>query len=213
MTIQYETFVQALESLDKLQCIQLTQDYLKQSTCDLPFFYETILAQSLQSIAGNSIPVWQEHVRSGIVRTCLELCAPMVYKMAENQIHPTAKVLIFCQEEEYHELGARMTADFFTLLGFHSAFIGANTPALEAIDAIKNYQPRLICISVTNFYHLTKLQRLIDSIRTITDAKILIGGYATSHVEMFYEQIHADFYANSFQELVAVKEALYETFY
>lgn len=210
MSTLYESFAKALQNLDKKTCIQITLEQLNSTDFSVVLFYEDILARALHTIETDETAVWKEHVQSSIVRTCLELCAP--YVISSKKATPTGKkAIVFCQEEEYHELGARMTTDFLTLLGFESLFIGANTPAPQAIASVQAFAPELICISVTNFYHLSKTPPLIDSLRAISTAKIIIGGYAVFHASHVKEQITADYYAKDFEDLKTIKEALYAT--
>lgn len=208
MSTLYVSFSEALKQLDKETCIQLTIGALDKPDFSLIAFYEDVLAHALHTIENDDVAVWKEHVQSSIVRTCLELCAPYVLK-SKKTLSPPKNAIVFCQEEEYHELGARMTTDFLNLLGFDTLFIGANTPKTQALLAIQTLHPELICISVTNFYHLSKTPPLIQSIRTVTDAKIIIGGYAVFHSSHVEDQIAADFYAKDYQDLKTIKEALY----
>lgn len=202
----YEDFIKALSSRDKTTCAQLTLQALEIPTFDLPYFYEQVLARSLQSIDDGSTEIWIEHIQSSIVRTCMELCYP---KILEKKPPAILKAVIFCQEEEYHELGARMTSDLLELLGFHATFIGANTPPEESLKAIESLNPHLVCISVTNFFHLAHLHHLVEQIKQYTSVKVLVGGYAIFHSSKVKEQIKADYYANSYEDLVQIKEALY----
>lgn len=125
-----------------------------------------------------------------------------------------------CLEEEHHELGARMSSDYLTLLGFDSFFIGANTPKNEIVNAIETLQPDVVCISVTNYFHLTRLHTLTDMLAksdvgyiskaSTTDEKVyklVVGGYAVHHSSNVASLVKADYLIDSFQDLVPVKEA------
>lgn len=80
--------------------------------------YENYLAKGLSEIASNnksqSIPIWQEHVMSNIVRSVIEISYPYVQKEKNNigNNTPTLKAVVLCLSEEYHDLGARMVQDF-----------------------------------------------------------------------------------------------------
>lgn len=205
-------FNSALLKRDKEQCIGLILEFLEKDNISIPNLYELILAPSLYDIASNEkeqdLSIWEEHVQSSIVRTCLEVCYPHVIKKASPSTH---RALVFCQEEEYHELGARMTTDFLTLLGFDATFIGANTPPEEAIEAVKSIQPKLIAISVTNFFHLTKLGALIEELRNVqvqSPFKIMVGGYAISHTPDAKLKIKSDYFAECYEDIVRIKEEL-----
>ncbi len=213
-TLKHDFYV-ALSNRNKEMCTELVRKALTLNQVSIPELYEGILTPALFDIASyekaQSISIWEEHVQSGIVRTCLELCYPYVTDQKKTN---GQRAMVFCQEEEYHELGARMTTDFLTLLGFETTFIGANTPPEEALLAAKALSPDLIAISVTNYFHLTKVNTLIERLRELpnkSDLKILVGGYAIAHTPKAKEAIKADFFASTFSDLEAIKEALHET--
>lgn len=135
--------------------------------------------------------IWEEHVESGIIRTIIELSYPFIQAQKEKDLGAT--VIILCPEEEYHELGARMTTDFYTLLGFKALFIGANTPEEEVLKAIKVIQPDLISISITNYYHLSKLNdfiyKLKDDLIAPHHLKVIVGGYAIEYTPHAKEKL------------------------
>lgn len=208
-------FHEALKKLDKPMAIQLITEALESKDITIIDLYTEILTPSLGAISSNNlkqqISIWEEHIQSGIVRTALEICYPQVLQQKTQMESITLSALVFCLEEEYHELGARMTTDFLTLLGFKVHFIGANTPKKEALDAISRLNPDLICISVTNYFHLTRLKDLIALIRTtlnVNQSKIVIGGYAIDHTPQAKDEIDADYFAYSFNDLKVIKEAL-----
>ena len=78
----YHAFVSALNTFDRAAAVKLVIDALEHSEIDLVTLYENVLAPSLNTLASNeieqSVPIWQEHVTSGIVRTALEASYPYV---------------------------------------------------------------------------------------------------------------------------------------
>ena len=217
----YQNFKTALMQHDRGLAVQIAIEALDSGALDIRSLYEDVLAPSLNQIASNSheqeVPIWEEHVQSNIVRTVLENAFPYVIKERNQSKYthsastPPVKALIFCVEEEYHEIGARMTTDFLTILGFDALFIGANTPTAEIVRAIQFYQPSLIGCSLTNYYHLTKLHKLIDRLKTELPSqrfKVLVGGYAVFHTSNVKDLIHADYYAHSFKDLLPIREDL-----
>lgn len=217
----YHAFVSHLNNFDRASAVELVLDVLEKSQIDLVTLYEDILAPSLNTIASNEVEqnlaIWKEHVTSGIVRTVLEASYPFVTKERRLRYQndaPSQRAVVFCLEEEYHEIGARMTVDFLTLLNYDVIYVGANTPKREIFQAIESLKPKLICISVTNYFHLTRLHDLMVALAPLKQAiafKIVVGGYAIQHTPHAKVQIKADFYANTFQDLLNIKEAINET--
>ena len=206
----YSEFLKALQDFDRAKAIEVAQQALQDNQITIPDLYEKVLAPSLNQVASNTreqqIAIWEEHIYSGIVRSVVESIFPYIQKGSK----PIGKkAIVFCLEEEYHELGARMTLDYLTLLGFEGYFIGANTPKNEAISAINHFKPDLVCISVTNYFHLTRLHGFIDALKnthTETSFKLLVGGYAIHHSSNVKDSLKADYYASTYQDLEAVKE-------
>lgn len=213
-------FQKALQRFDKIACTEMVIKALDEKTIDVVSLYAEIIVPTLNAVAKDSqpqqIPIWAEHVQSAIVRGIMEIAYPYLLKEAQMPVNqmpskvPKPKALIFCLTEEYHEIGARMSADYLTLLGFDTIFIGANTPTKEALDAIATLNPRLVCISVTNYYHLARLQHFLDEAAELKRLKPFItavGGYAIDHSPEVKNLIKADFFVTSYHDLKAVKEA------
>ncbi len=202
----------ALNNMDKAAYIQIWSDLLSQKTWSIPSLYEGILVPSLNQIGDanreQSMPIWEEHLRSSIVRTALELAYPFVLEVREENCNPHGKALVLCLEEEYHELGARMVSDYLTLIGFDPYFIGANTPNKEILDAVHDLSPRLVVISLTNFYHLFKLQDLMDAIKKASRQVpyIVLGGYAIDHTPEAHRLVNPDYFAADFSDYLKIKE-------
>lgn len=209
----YETYSKALYDFSKEKILELTLTHLKKDTLTIPELYEDLLTKSLQEIGSNhkeqEIQIWQEHLLSNLVRSVIENAYPYVLK-AKNQYQDTKsfKALICCLSEEYHDIGARMVQDYLEILNFKTYFLGANTPTLEIVSAVEHLSPNLLVISISNFYHLSKLQKLIEVLKENNNTlKIAIGGYAvqsSSHIN----SIQADFIIKNFQDISEMKEVL-----
>ena len=203
---------QALSKMDKAAYIQSWTSLLAQKIWPIPSLYEEILVPSLNQIGDasgeQSMTIWEEHLRSALVRTALELAYPYVLEAREDNRALCGKALVLCLEEEYHELGARMVSDYLTLLGFDPYFIGANTPNKEILEAVHDLSPRLVVISLTNFYHLFKLQDLMDAIKKASRQVpyIVLGGYAIDHTPEAHRLVNPDYFAATFRDYVKMKE-------
>ncbi|WP_353893533.1 cobalamin-dependent protein [Proteinivorax hydrogeniformans] len=211
----YGEFNDALLRKDKQGAVDVIIDYLKSGDVCLERLYTDVFSSCLQGIASNhktqKIPIWEEHFRTQVVRTCVELCYPCAVKQGEAKgLHGSA--VSFCLEGEYHELGARIVTDFLISLGVDANFIGANTPRKEALDAVLAFRPNLVCISVTNYYHLHKLRDFIADVKEaclmqgVIPPIFVVGGYGVKYSSQVKDQILADYYIFSLKELKKVKE-------
>lgn len=203
-----------LENRDKEKCIEFIIGQIDSKSLKIHELYNDILAAALNSICNEDLPqrigIWEEHYRSSIIRTIIECCYPYVIK--ERDSLGVAKngytVIVTCSEGEYHEMGARMAADFFTMVGYNSVFIGSNTPQNELIDAINTMKPRYIAFSVIGYYNLVAAKRSIQNIRQNfgNTIKILAGGHALSRNPAVFKEIGADVLLNTYEEILRLKE-------
>lgn len=190
MTVKsvYKQFWDALEKMDKPRCVDLALQALEQGSMDIESLYTRILAPALNSMTTKEdelqVAIWKEHVRSSIVRTIIECCYPFVLKeIRQKGILPDkGKVVIFSPPEEYHELGARMGADFFNLCGYQTLYVGSNTPKADLMHGIQVEKPNYVVIHAMNFYNLFNVKKIIEEMKTAFPAvKIFVSGYAFIH--------------------------------
>ncbi|MCK7485917.1 MAG: cobalamin-dependent protein [Bacillus subtilis] len=165
----YDRFVDFLLREDKAGAIQYAIELLENKAIAVADLYEMILAPALNRFhcpENDSTCIWREHVRTSIVRSVIEVCYPYVLKAKEAPgfvaVHQTA--LVVCPPEEYREIGARMAADFFELAGFDVVYVGANTPNRDILSAVEHVRPRVVAVSVTNYYNLIKAHAFIEAI-------------------------------------------------
>lgn len=179
-----KTFQEKLNQYDKDACVSLIHGWIDKSELDLVTVYETILTYALADVSSKEVNpkhrIWDEHMKTQILRTVLESLYPKVMRF--TSIDPTHKVAILCPEGEYHELGARIVADYFRMLGYTSFYLGNSLPKDEISDLIASVDFSYLVFSVNNFYSLSALN---TSLRTINqkrpDLKIILGGQALMH--------------------------------
>ena len=115
-----ENFKTALNAHDKDTCVRLIHEGLDANSFTLIEAYEDILSKAMIDVSSSQLDprhkIWDEHVKTQIVRTVLESLYPRVMKTPE--ILPTRRVALVCPEGEYHELGLRIIADYFRLSGY-----------------------------------------------------------------------------------------------
>ena len=210
----YKKFVEYLEHENKIDSLEFAIGLLKNKDVTIVELYEEILTPALNNIQCNlrekNLCIWKEHVRSAIVRTIIECSYPYVVEeslaLAENLVKK--KVIVLCPQGENHEIGARMVSDFFTLRGYQSTFVGANTPKEDFLSALEFIKPDYIVISITNYYNLVEGEKLINKIKEKgkKDLKIIVGGNAFLNNEEAIKKIGADRFVNSFKDISALEE-------
>ncbi|MBN2186257.1 MAG: cobalamin B12-binding domain-containing protein [Dehalococcoidia bacterium] len=212
MNSLYRQFLSYLDKDDRYSCVELVLSKLSNNEVDIVTLYVEILAPSLRESfcqdKQRQICIWEEHVRTSIVRTVIECCYPYVIRERVEKYASTlkGKVIVACPTEELHEIGARMVADFFTLCGFDSIFIGANTPQSDILEAIEYVKPRYLAISVSNHYNLLAAHRMVQKIHEVrenTRAKfeIIVGGSAFEQNLEMGRQIGSDLLLATFDDI------------
>ena len=211
MTRMAEEFISILETEDRAKALEYIIGKLESGEAGIVEIYEEVLARSLNEMkltGEEKTDIWKEHVRSSIIKTVVENCYPYVVKERENRgSHPDlSKVAVVCPVDEYHEIGARMIADYFTMNGYDATFVGSNTPKEVFIAGIHVDKPNYVAISITNPYNLVSARNTIELIRkaapTVT---ILAGGSALSKLGEKASSLGADMYLSSFEDIAALK--------
>ncbi len=198
-----------LEKEEKESAISFILNKLQLKELDILDLYD-ILTSFLNNYKFNqedkSISIWKEHVTSAIVRTIVECCYPYVLQKRDDlNLQPKGTAIVLCPPGEYHDLGARMVADYFTIIGYNTIFVGSNTPYQDFYHAIHMIRPAVISISVSNYYNLFAVSKIIETIKQTYPhpVKIVVGGYAFQDDEMNKQNaVGADYYAKTFEDLI-----------
>lgn len=204
----YDEFIRLLEADDRMGAVGFILSRLDSGDLDVPSAYSGLLAPSLNNMEcdeDEDTCIWKEHIRSSLIRAIIESCYPYVLKQKEGHSGPARgrKVLVVCPTEEYHELGARMVADFFSIAGYDVTFIGANTPRRVILSAVRHLQPAYLAISVTNYYNLFDAGEMIDAVRKeLGDRiKIVVGGNAFRKNKCAASELGADFELRTYEDI------------
>lgn len=204
------SFMNHFNMLDKDTCVLLTLEALKNNKITFPVLYEEVLRPALYSIdtsIGMEDAIWIEHVKTSIIRTVVESAYPFVIELKKHVMPIGIKVVLACPEKEYHEVGLRMVADFFSLNGYEAIFVGTNTPREQVYYAIASNSPKYAAISVTDYYLLFEAQRMIQRIKEMTHGKVtvLVGGNAFRSNQLSVSKIGGDIYLNSYEDIVNLR--------
>lgn len=215
----YEEFAGYLAREDKPRCVELALSHLTRGEIDVVTLYNEVLTPAMNtptySTEEGAVRIWEEHVRSSIVRTIVENAYPFVQRERRAR-HGSAgrrtSVILVCPTEEYHELGARMAADFFELAGFDATFVGANTPQEEIIQAIADLKPTYVAVSATNTYSLVPARRVLEQLREVRERsgvgfKIIVGGNAFRKNPELVREMKADLHLSTFEDIQRLAEA------
>ncbi len=180
-TASQKRFLEMLLSGDRIGCFDFVQNYVHDED-SLKELYEKVLKTSLYEVGKlwehNRITVATEHLASAIVESILN----KFYSDIVSRKRVENTVVVACVENELHQIGAKMISDVFEMNGWNSFFLGANMPAVELVEYVRNIRPDILAISLSLYFHLPDLEKLIRMInREIPDQRILVGGQAFTH--------------------------------
>lgn len=209
-------FTEYFENEDKEKCVSFAMDKLHRNELDIKTLYEDILGPSLNSIGtcpeNSRDCVWREHLKTSIVRTIIECCYPFIINMRGKEKKLNLKVLIFCPENENHEIGARMAADFFTLHGYDAVFLGSCTPRDQVKLALECHKPHYAALSVTDYFNLVAAKKSVQAIREFlgSSVKIIAGGRAFLSNMDIVPSMGADMYLATYDDIKRLSEEDYK---
>lgn len=209
----YKEFRTYFDSDNKEGAVNYILGLLHKKEIDIVDLYENILQPSLNHIECKyedaEICIWEEHIKTGIIRTIIECCYPFVMeKKKEFAGTSKGKAIVLCPPEEYHDVGARMVTDFLTIIGYEAIFVGSNTPHDHFLNAVEHINPKLVAISVTNYYNLVITKKLVQEMKEKTDKKFLVlaGGNAFDSDPKKVKKIGADFYVKNFTDIYKITQ-------
>jgi len=212
MNRHYFSFMELFEKKDKDACVQIAVKGLSDGLFSLPELYEEILTPALFTIDEcqdeDKGCIWDEHVKTGIVKTIIESIYPYVIELKNSQEPLGLKVLLACPERELHDVGLRMMADMFAIEGYEIIFVGANTPRDQVSIAIHIEKPKYVAISVTDHYHLSEAKKLIEEIRSDhgDGIEVILGGRAIKNNMELFSALGGDRFMDSYSDIKSLRE-------
>jgi MerR family transcriptional regulator, light-induced transcriptional regulator len=174
----YQEYQSKIIAGDRGRCVEIVKELLE-SEIQLKELYIQLFQRSLYEVGRlwetNKISVAVEHLCTSITESLINLVYPYMFA-AE---HSGKKAVITCTPGEYHQIGARMLADYFELKGWDSYFLGSNTPVTGLVKFIEECHPDLLAVSMSVYFNLNSLHTLVKSVcEYFPDLEIIVGGQA-----------------------------------
>lgn len=174
----YEAYLAALLAGNRTECAEIVQKLVFAGT-SLKDLYTDLFQRSLYQVGElwekQRISVAVEHLCTAITERMLTLVQTQVFSgPARDQ-----SIVIACVADEYHQIGARMVADFCEMHGWRGYFLGANTPLERLQRLIDERRPNVVGLSLAIYCNLPALLKALDAIgKDYPDLPILVGGQA-----------------------------------
>jgi methanogenic corrinoid protein MtbC1 len=147
------------------------------------------------------ISVAQEHLATAITQTVLA----NIYAEIEFQPSRNETAIIGCLENNYHEMGARMVADFLQIAGYDATFMGAGTPTNDFLSMIDQTKPSVVGLPATFGYQTDLIKQAIEQIRSDFASyrpTILVGGIAFNLTDGLWKSVGGDVWGKDAGEAV-----------
>lgn len=177
----YQQYFSALLSGKRLVCSDIAEKTVK-NMIPVKDLYVSLFQRSLYQVGElwehNRISVAAEHMATSITEGLMNRIYPDI--VSEKRIGK--KVLISAVENEQHQVGAKMVADMFEMKGWDAFYLGAGTPVHELIRFAQETKPDIIGLSLSVYFHMEELEKMIAGIRQhFPHIQILVGGQAFRH--------------------------------
>lgn len=213
MDKELKQFKEYLESFNKDKALEFSLGLLSEGKITISELYEEIIAPTLNSIVisreQEDSLIWKEHTMTNIARSVIECAYPFVLKERDknNKVGKRQRVMMLCPLEEYHEIGARMGADFFTIANYEVIYIGTNTPKENFFSAYNTLKPDIVSITITNYLNLVALKSIVAEMKEKTDknVKIILSGLAFKTTQKTASDFGADALVTSFEDILALR--------
>ena len=140
------------------------------------------------------------------MKGALELLKPMLQGSASTTI---GKVVIGTVKGDLHDIGKNLVASMLEGCGFEVVNIGIDVPADKFVEAVKEHQADILCMSALLTTTMTYMKEVIDALQAAgirQEVKVMIGGAPVN--QGFAIEIGADGYSDNANSAVAVAKEL-----
>ena len=140
------------------------------------------------------------------MKAALELLKPMMAGAVSTSL---GKVVIGTVKGDLHDIGKNLVASMLEGCGFEVVNIGIDVSADKFIEAIKENQPDILCMSALLTTTMGYMKEVIDALEQagIRDqVKVMVGGAPVT--QGFADEIGADGYSDNANSAVAVAKQL-----
>jgi corrinoid protein of di/trimethylamine methyltransferase len=140
------------------------------------------------------------------MKTALELLKPMMAGTAATSL---GKVVIGTVKGDLHDIGKNLVASMLEGCGFEVVNIGIDVSADKFIEAVKENQPDILCMSALLTTTMGYMKEVIDALEKAgirQQVKVMVGGAPVT--QGFADEIGADGYSDNANSAVTVAKQL-----
>lgn len=145
------------------------------------------------------ISIAQEHIAASATSRLMA----HIHMQYDTMDHIKGDIVVSTSANEFHQIGARMVADFLENQGWNVRFLGADIPKESLGEILDQINPEIVALSVTMDYNVEKVLQTIKYIRSNEvwkGIKIMVGGIAVNNDPSLQHVLGADAYpSNAFE--------------
>jgi len=175
--------------------------------------YRTVFERTLKEVGllwmQNKVDVAMEHYFSASTQLIMSQLYPYITEASREKKDAVCLTLAVCGE--FHDIGARMVADFMEMDGWKTFFLGNNLCNEDIVKAAVDHKPDILALSATMFFNVESIARAIRSIRAVeglSNLVILVGGRPFNQDPALWKKVDADGFALSADEAVKLANRL-----
>ena len=140
------------------------------------------------------------------MKGCLDILTPL---MKDGCASSLGTVVIGTVKGDLHDIGKNLVASMLEGCGFKVVNLGTDVSAQKFIDAVREYDARIVCLSALLTTTMTYMKEIVDAFVAEglrEKVRIMVGGAPVNAA--FASQVGADGYSANANEAVALAKNL-----
>ena len=140
------------------------------------------------------------------MKGCLDILTPL---MKDGCASSLGTVVIGTVKGDLHDIGKNLVASMLEGCGFKVVNLGTDVSAQKFIDAVREYDARIVCLSALLTTTMTYMKEIVDAFvaEGLRDkVRIMVGGAPVNAA--FASQVGANGYSANANEAVALAKSL-----
>ncbi len=200
-TEKIDSFTKILLEGNKIHSSNIIKQHISENISFIDI-YENLIKPALYKIGQlweyNKISVASEHLATEIAGNLINEILPYILSSPKNN----KTIVLACVEGEEHKIGLKMVSDVFEKHGWHSLYIGSNTPRTELINFIEQIKPDMIGLSMSMYINISSLEVTLKMItRNFPAIPTIIGGQGLIYNGHEIAARHGTYYIKNLNEI------------
>jgi methanogenic corrinoid protein MtbC1 len=173
--------------------------------------YQDVLAPAQNEIGrlwhAGEISVADEHFATSITESAMA----MLRRASPAAAPRGRRVVASSVAGDLHAIGVRMVADFFEMDGWEAIYLGANTPAADVVETLREHGAHLLAAGASSFLLLRAMIDLVHAVRAderLARVPVIVGGAPFLAIPGLWRDVGADGSAPTAPEAVALGNRL-----